>query len=127
MHAFISPILFKIASHHAKYRQVELHKKIAAEVEAEGQRLAELMAQQQQQNPQQGYQQQNPQQGYQQQNNYQQQKPQQPQYNAQASNVYQTQQQFQGYNQNAQPIQQQPQARPQQQYLPPGRSNYGKK
>ncbi|XP_070503950.1 pupal cuticle protein 36a-like [Chironomus tepperi] len=87
------------------YEQVELHKKIAAEVEAEGHRLAQIQAQQ----PQQQYQQQGHQQ-HSQQNQH---------YNAQASNVYPSQQQFQGYGSNAQPI-----TRPQQQYLPP--QKYGK-
>jgi len=112
------------------YEQVELHKKIAAEVEAEGQRLAQIQAQQPQQNQQQYNQQQsyqpqyNQQQGHQQQahrqQGHQQHSQQSNNYNAQASNVYPSQQQFQGYNQNAQPI-----AKPQQQYLPP--QNYGKK
>jgi exonuclease VII large subunit len=91
------------------YEQVELQRKIAAEIEAEGQRILQLQAELAAKQPQQ-------------QNQYQQHQQQQPNYNynAQASNtVYQ---QAQGYNHNAQPV---GSARPQQNYLPP--QNYGKK
>lgn len=99
------------------YEQVELQKKIAAEVEAEGQRILQLQAQLAQNQPQQNqYQQHGQGQGQQhgQQQNY--------NFNAQASNtVYQQQQAHSGYNQNAQPVA----SKPQQQYLPP--QKYGRK
>jgi hypothetical protein len=101
------------------YEQVELQKKIAAEVEAEGQRILALQAQLAQSQPQQNqygqgqYQHQGQQ--HQQSNNY--------NYNAQASNqVYQQQSAHAGYNSNAQPV---GGAKPQQNYLPP--QKYGKK
>lgn len=88
------------------YRQVELQRKIAAEVEAEGQRILALQAQLGQQNQ------------YQQQGQHSQQS---YNYNAQASNnVYRQQPAHPGYNNNAQPA-----AKPQQNYLPP--QQYGKK
>jgi hypothetical protein len=105
------PLFYDFFSHH---RQVELQKKIAAEVEAEGQRILALQAQlasqqQPQHNQYQGHQGHNAQQS-----NY--------NYNAQASNHHQ-QQAHSGYNSNAQQV---GSAKPQQNYLPPGQHNYGK-
>lgn len=111
----------------ANNRQVELHKKIAAEVEAEGQRILALQAQLAQNQPQQNQYQQQGQQNHGQQHQGQQHQGQQHgqqshNYNAQASNQVYQQQQHSGYNSNAQPI---GGAQPQQNYLPP--QKYGKK
>lgn len=112
-----SSLFFNILSINSRifnlHRQVELQKKIAAEVEAEGQRILALQAQlaSQQQPQYQGHQGQHSQQS----NNY--------NYNAQASNQYQ-QQAHAGYNSNAQQV---GGAKPQQNYLPPGQHNYGRK
>lgn len=100
-------------------RQVELHKKVAAEVEAEGQRILQLQAELAKQGP--------PQTGHYQPENHgqYQQQGQQGQYQHQAQASYQGQssnQVNQGYNHNAQPI---GGAKPQQNYLPP--QKYGKK
>lgn len=104
-------------------RSIELHKKIAAEVEAEGQRILALQAQLAQNQPQQNQQHQYQQQGQQPQGHQHQGHQQQsPNYNAQASNQVYQQQQHSGYNSNAQPL---GGAKPQQNYLPP--QKYGKK
>jgi hypothetical protein len=96
-------------------RQIELQRKVAAEIEAEGQRILALQAELAKNQPQQNQYQQGHQGQHSQQSNY--------NYNAQASNnVYQQQQSHSGYNSNAQPI---GSAKPQQNYLPP--QNYGKK
>lgn len=103
-------------SHH---RQVELQRKVAAEIEAEGQRILALQAQLAQSQPQQNQYNNQGHQGQQhaQQSNY--------NYNAQASNnVYQQQQAHSGYNSNAQPA---GNAKPQQNYLPPQQQKWGKK
>lgn len=112
---FISEIL-KI---YRKIRQVELQKKVAAEVEAEGQRILQLQAELARNQPQGGYDQGQYNQGQHQQQSQHRAQPQQN-YNAQSSNVYQ--QQHSGYNANAQPL---AGPKPQTQYLPP--QSYGKK
>jgi len=101
------------------YEQVELQKKVAAEVEAEGQRILQLQAELARNQPQQGQNQGQYNQGQYQHQAQHQAQPQQT-YNAQPSNVYQ--QQHSGYNANAQP---QGGPKPQSQYLPP--QNYGRK
>jgi len=124
------------------FEQIALQKKVADEIEAEGQRNLQLQAElarnqpQQNQYQQQGQYQPQPQGQYQPQQNYYQPQaqPQQPQqnyyqpqaqpqqthsYTAQASNIYPQQS---GYNQNAQPISA---PKPQNLYLPP--QQHGKK
>jgi len=101
------------------YEQVELQKKVTAEVEAEGQRILQLQAELARNQPQGGYDQGQYNQGQHQQQSQHRAQPQQN-YNAQSSNVYQ--QQHSGYNANAQPL---AGPKPQTQYLPP--QSYGKK
>lgn len=99
------------------YSEVEKHKAIAAEIEAEGARILALQAEQSRNQPQQ-----NQYSGQQQQQNYQQQPSNSYNYQAQPSNnVYRQQPTHSGYNQNAQAV------NPQQSYLPPHQRNSGKK